>query len=80
MISSERGLLASLPRPGGSCCIAFECLWISGIATHIVGEPQLRRECEEYGAVKRIIFLPPPVRDQALVFFHDIRCASPQLC
>lgn len=43
--------------------------------TSMVDEPRLRRECEEFAAVKLAMILPPPVREQALVFFQSMRCA-----
>jgi hypothetical protein len=60
-----------LPRGGGPLCLTFECLLISGIRHDLVGEAQLRRECEEYGPVRKIIMLIPS--SQALVYFGDIR-------
>ena len=60
-----------LPREGGPLCLAFECLLISGIRFDLVGEAELRRECEQYGHVRKVTLLEH--LSKALVYFGDIR-------
>ena len=62
-----------LPREGGALCLAFECLLISGIRFDLVGETEVRRECEQYGDVRKVVLLEH--LSKALVYFGDIRCS-----
>lgn len=65
----------ALPRSVATCGVVFPCLNITGIATSMVNEAKLRAECEEVAPVKRVLILPPPIREQAVVFFNEMRRA-----
>ena len=58
-------------------CAAVSCLWLAGLGQHTT-QSQIMELCREHVPVDRVFQLPPPMHDQALVFFSDIWLAHPQ--